>query len=155
MEGVILRYAPSSWVRTTTTGQYEVSSSEFNEIAAELRNAGISKTIKKINRYQNVYDFGQVLIREQHLTVMNPGTQYYRVRRYVVVEKCYLNDALEYNLDYRRINRSSEITFSKSISVRSSSEVVLVVQIITDNKMASYVTPKNCADFFIEYIVEF
>nr|CAH7761889.1 unnamed protein product [Callosobruchus chinensis] len=155
MENIILKHAPISWCKSTVTGQYEVTSSEYSEIAAEIRNAGLNKMIVKINRYQNLYDYGQVLIREQHLAVMNPGIQYYRVRRYFVLDKHYLDDALEYNLDYRRIGRCSEITFCKSINgLMSSSQVIIIVQVITENKAASSITPKNCADFFIEYIVE-
>nr|CAI5824562.1 unnamed protein product [Callosobruchus analis] len=154
MENVILKYSPSTWHRSSVTGQYEVTCSEYDEISAELRNAGLSNTIIKISRYQNVYDYGQVLIREQHLAVMYPATQYYRVRRFFVVQQYHLNDALEYNLDYRRISRYDEISFSKSLSSISSSHIVLVVQVITDNRTASCITPKHGADFFIEYIVE-
>ncbi|CAH2005617.1 unnamed protein product [Acanthoscelides obtectus] len=157
MEEIILKHAPSCWTKSTIVGQYELSANELNDISAEVKRAIRSTHLKisSIKRYQNVYDYGQVLIREQLLTVINPGIQYYRVRRFFVLAKHRLTAGLDYNLDYRRIGRCSELTFRKEVAPSDSSEVLIVVQIITDNLNLSSIQPKNNADYFIDYIVEF
>lgn len=81
LEKIVSSHAPEYWVRGAgNTTFLNRDSSEFVDISEELyralnRNWGI----KTIRRHQNVCDFGQFLVREQHLLHLQPQQNYYRV----------------------------------------------------------------------------
>lgn len=81
-KSAILNHAPDYWdVYGGEENELSASSTEFQKIANEVKNAlgTSSKRIQSIKRIQNVFDLGQVLIREQLLLVANPISTYYRV----------------------------------------------------------------------------
>ncbi|KAJ8925842.1 hypothetical protein NQ315_009694 [Exocentrus adspersus] len=157
MERTVLNYAPDYWNTSYTDLQVQFDlrshSEEYKRIAQEVKQATASPhlQISFIRRNQNIHDYGQVLIREQLVTV-SEGANYYRVRRYITILKHYLNCALDYNLDPRRCGKSSLI-FQKYISRPTFNEIILVVQVITDRPGAVSIQPTNSSEYFIDYIV--
>lgn len=83
---IIMDHAPEYWAagleQTVLLG---TSSREYQDISKEVLDAiqlGGSNPIKTIKRYQSVHDFGQFLVREQHLLHLNPGKSFFRVSIY-------------------------------------------------------------------------
>ncbi|XP_030750692.1 uncharacterized protein LOC115878362 [Sitophilus oryzae] len=155
----ILKYAPSYWDKTLQNREENISSSsdEFKNIFSEITKAVYSThfSVQKIIRIQNIHDLGQLLIREQLLVTSNPHTQYYRVRRFIKINKLYYGNAIKYNIDHRRCGLP-QVQFRKSVGMSpSSSHVLLVVQVVTDNPSAEYINPANSLEYFIEYVVFF
>lgn len=81
LEQIVLKYAPEYWqIGVSSAVDLTLYSQEYNEISGEVLNAMQYRVpIKSIQRFQNVHDLGQFLIREQHLLHINPGRPYYRV----------------------------------------------------------------------------
>lgn len=84
LEKIILNYAPDYWEKGRSDEIFPLTrnSSEYENVSREVTeviNSGYTPEIKSIKRFQNVHDFGQFLIREQHLLHLNPNQSYYRV----------------------------------------------------------------------------
>lgn len=81
LEKVILNHAPEYWETGSNIFPLSKLSVEYRDIAKEITDAHRDSTtsIKSIKRFQNVHDFGQFLVREQHLLHLNPNQSYYRV----------------------------------------------------------------------------
>lgn len=82
LEKIVLSYAPEYW--QTGVGnivQLRTHFPEYGVIFTEVSQAiqSYNASIKTIKRCQNVHDFGQFLVREQHLLHLNPSKTYYRV----------------------------------------------------------------------------
>ncbi|KAJ8941702.1 hypothetical protein NQ318_023298 [Aromia moschata] len=159
MQNVITKYAPEHWEKNYTDPSTKFplhpTSEEFNEISSCVRQAVRQSNLRiiSIKRYQNIFDSGQYITKEQLLATANPESTYYRVRRFITIKSHYLNTALEYNLDPRRCGKAS-LVFRNQISSCASDDVVLVVQVITKQPNASKITPNNSSEYFIDYIVE-
>ncbi|KAJ8925841.1 hypothetical protein NQ315_009693 [Exocentrus adspersus] len=159
MERTVLKYAPDYWNASPVYINTQIilgsDSEEYKQIEYEIQEATRSPNLKfsLISRNQNVYDYGQVLVREQLLLVSKPHHIYYRVRRYITIHKLYRTTALEYNLDHRRCGKAS-LSFQKYINRPTSNEIVLVVQVITTDPNADFLQPTNSSDYFIDYIAE-
>lgn len=70
------------------------------------------------------------------------------------VSKIQLNMALKYNLDSRRL-QCPDLTFTSNIDQIDASEVVFIVQIVTNAPYEAVINPTRSTDFFIEYIAYF
>lgn len=80
LEKVILNHAPEYWETGGNIFPLNKLSVEYRNIAKELTDAHTCFTpIKSIKRFQNIHDFGQFLVREQHLLHLHPSQSYYRV----------------------------------------------------------------------------
>lgn len=84
---IILDHAPEYWeAGLGKIVPLHTTSREYLEISKEVLDAiqmGGNRTIKAIKRYQNVHDFGQFLVREQHLLHLNPATSFFRVSTFI------------------------------------------------------------------------
>lgn len=82
----VMSYAPENWHKPQADWSklYEVpkTSDEYQQLKFEIETALTSNSLKgisKIERFQNIHDYGQVLLREQLLLVINKHTPLYRV----------------------------------------------------------------------------
>lgn len=83
---IIMDHAPEYWAagleKIVLLNTY---SREYQDISKEVLDAiqlASNSPIKTIQRYQNVHDFGQFLVREQHLLHLNPDKSFFRVSVY-------------------------------------------------------------------------
>lgn len=65
-----------------------------------------------------------------------------------------MNNALKHNLDYRRCGMVN-LQLLKKIPNIFKGDIVLIVQTLTADLIASNITPERSSDYFIEYIVYF
>lgn len=84
MEALILKLTPSTWDKSETgpSKQFRLSnnSEEYKMIESEVRKAVPNNIfISSIDRNQNLYDYGQLLIREQLKVNLYCSTSFYRV----------------------------------------------------------------------------
>lgn len=66
----------------------------------------------------------------------------------------YLEEALKYNLDYRRCGLRS-LKFQKNITDIHPGDTVIVVQVIISDVDRFEIVPERNSDYFIDYIIEF
>ncbi|CAG9764658.1 unnamed protein product [Ceutorhynchus assimilis] len=156
---VIFQWAPVYWSKLDgdeTTLTY--GSEEYQQIAFEVRRVicNYSKPIGRIVRIQNVFDLAQCLVRGQLLTTASPMVPLFRVRRFIKIHKDHLPAALQWNLDHRRCN-NSETVFKELIPSNdfSPGEILLVVQVLTQNPHAAEIRPNTTLEYFIDYVVYF
>ncbi|KAG5886061.1 hypothetical protein JTB14_009509 [Gonioctena quinquepunctata] len=163
MECTLLKWVPDTWDKYRMSSsnwqkkvEVENDSEEFKQIQFEVRKAlrNNSTYISEIQRNQNIYDLGQVLIRGQLLLRLNPHRKYYQVRRYIKIRAQYLKTALEYNVDHRRCGLDS-LTFQSNISEIAATDILLVVQVLTSEPSSNNIEPQNSSDYYVEYIVKF
>lgn len=156
-KNAILRYAPEYW-NGSDDEQTELLtfSDEFKQIAYEARQAlqNTTKGISRIVRVQNVHDLGQLLIREQLLLVTNKTTTYYRVRRFIKLNKLYYAKALKYNLDHRRCGLS-DLQFHTHVNQIGHNEILIAVQVVTSKPLATTIVPDNNLEYFMDYAIFF
>ncbi|KAF7273681.1 hypothetical protein GWI33_013628 [Rhynchophorus ferrugineus] len=128
--------------------------SEYETIEKEVYNAlENNRSIKQIKRIQNIYDLGQLLIREQFLITKNPSATYYRERRFVAIPSDYYELALRHNLDHRRCGL---VQFGFSTKVYCGGDSILfAVQVINKYPSDNYIEPKNSHEYFIDYAISF
>ncbi|KAK9883288.1 hypothetical protein WA026_001471 [Henosepilachna vigintioctopunctata] len=151
----IWHFAPKTWNRSYNNNLIPVleSSDEYADVENDIKKACINnQCIQDIRRYQNIYDFGQFLLRGQILCSENPGTQYYAVRRYVEVPKAMAELAMKHNLDHRRIQMNA-LEFRSHLTNGSSNSDIYVVKILTTDPKARCIVPYNFTEYYIEYII--
>lgn len=76
-----MHFAPGNWDRNTECGHFNIekNSDEFLNVQYDLvRAIKNSKGVKNLTRIQNVYDFGQYLMRSQ-IVVISSGQPLYKV----------------------------------------------------------------------------
>lgn len=92
LEEIIMKYVPETWLNGNGCVLVDKMSEEFKGIVAEISKNSFVK-IKTMKRYENIYDYGQFLFREQHILKLNPNTIYYRLSRFKnsgVSNNCFL-----------------------------------------------------------------
>ncbi|XP_018333339.1 uncharacterized protein LOC108742571 [Agrilus planipennis] len=128
---------------------------EYDKISDILSKAAndYHHQLRRLERVQNVYAYGQFIVREQFFINNAPLSTCYRVQRFYVLRKIYLEDAIEYNLDPRRIGvGTTTITFLSKINFVPDDHVVLVLKVLTYNPNQDSITPERSSDYFIEYV---
>lgn len=82
MENELRTYVPDTWdLSLGDRVEVPMRCKEFEDIERNLKNAGINNKLRKLIRVQNLYAFGQMLLREQFLMrYVNGNVDYYRVR---------------------------------------------------------------------------
>lgn len=151
-----------------------LNSVEYNEV---MKNFSADET--KLLRHQNVNQYGMFLIRQQHLQVIHPNVNFvkvstpntnmhhliisnisisylFQVTRYCRLQRSTIEEAVEFNLDERRLEEPVIFTISPP-NVLYNGDIVLVVSFITEesNFGTSNLQPKRDCDFYIEYCLSF
>lgn len=128
-----------------------LNSVEYNEV---MKNFSADET--KLLRHQNVNQYGMFLIRQQHLQVLHPNVNFVKVTRYCRLQRSTIEEAIEFNLDERRLEERVTFTISPP-NVLYNGDIVLVVSFITEesNFGTSNLQPKRDCDFYIEYCLSF
>ncbi|CAH0549855.1 unnamed protein product [Brassicogethes aeneus] len=159
MYSVVIKYSPITWDKrqSVTRMDYDLTAyknEEYKQIAYEANVAmDTEHSNLQVVRVQNIHDLGQCLIKQQKLLVENPGQAFYQGRRYIVISQNYLNEALEYNLDYRRCGLS-QLKFNTKVSPINTNNVLVVVQTIIKNQDQDSIVPEYSDEFYIEYYVK-
>ncbi|KRT81649.1 hypothetical protein AMK59_5056 [Oryctes borbonicus] len=122
-------------------------SQEFEQVEDLIK----IQSITKVQRVQNCNFYCQFICRREYLA--RTSNQYYSVRRFIQISNCYLQDALNYNLDPRRLN-VGELVLQQQLNYIGCNQVALIVNVLTDNPHSNS-KPKRNTDYYIEYIVYF
>ncbi|KYB26559.1 hypothetical protein TcasGA2_TC033866 [Tribolium castaneum] len=155
MLNVIRQYIPHDWDENlgncTDLSQY---SDEYKSVINDVNEALQTTTIanRRIQRVQDIYAFGQFLIREQQL-LKSESTTLYRVRRFVQVSRLYVNKVVEYNLDQRRCGLGQSLTLNRKLNYYDPNKVIVVVKVLETDPQSSETTVKRSSDYYVEYIV--
>lgn len=88
MENELRNYVPQTWdLSMGDKVTVPSNSKEFEEINRNIINAGIRRNILRLDRIQNLYTFGQLLLREQLLNAIgNDKVDYHRVHIILVLQ---------------------------------------------------------------------
>ncbi|XP_057669534.1 uncharacterized protein LOC130901890 [Diorhabda carinulata] len=155
MESVILRYAPSYWNKKYTNISNVIpinSGPEYQKIASDVYQATHFRAFESIFRIQNIYELGQMLVREQLMITLADSNKFYRVRRFTKVKKHFLQIALAFNLDHRRCGLPI-LEFKKHLRGIRPDDVILAVIVVTSTPEADVIIPESSLEYFIDYII--
>lgn len=151
----ILNNVPDYWHRTTNICKVKVSQSDelivINKMIKKALNEEME--VESLVRHQNLYTYGQFLIRKQAL--VQEGSTYYEVRRFIVIPKSREYDAVKSNLDVRRFQPNSRrqlLMCSDIDNFDVNSDCLLVISIVTNNPNEKYFEPQRSSDYYIEYV---
>lgn len=145
MESIILDYSPPYWNKnyTNISNIIPISNTgpEYQQISFDAYQATNGRAFASIFRVQNIYDFGQMLVREQLMINLADSINFYRVRRFTKVRKHFLPIALQYNLDYRRCGLPN-LEFKKQLCGIRPDDVILAVIVVTSTPRADVIIPE-------------
>ncbi|XP_044760548.1 uncharacterized protein LOC123317973 [Coccinella septempunctata] len=150
----IMHFSPSTWDKQYECGEFTVcrGTAEFDELENDLLRAiNNAKSLKNLTRIQNVYDFGQFLMRSQ--IVVFTKSPLYKVRRYVAISNSQKSIALKHNLDHRRLG-TSEIEYCSHLSNVNRNSLIFVVRILSHDSEERRIVPYNFTEYYIEYVAE-
>ncbi|XP_044264775.1 uncharacterized protein LOC123011420 [Tribolium madens] len=155
MLNVIRQYVPHNWDQTLANSiDLNQCSEEYKNVLNDVNEALQTVSIgnNRIQRVQDIYAFGQFLIREQQL-LKTESTTLYRVRRFVQVSSLYAQKVAEYNLDQRRCGLGQSLTLHKKLNYYDSSNIIVVVKALVTDPLSSETSVKRSSDYYVEYIV--
>ncbi|KAK9883289.1 hypothetical protein WA026_001472 [Henosepilachna vigintioctopunctata] len=151
----IWRFAPATWVRDYKShNHYLVKGTEYQQIEYDVQRA--VKNLKKVLaiwRVQNIFHYGQFLMRSQILAREDSVASYYKVRRYVAIPTSLVETAMEYNLDHRRLNMEN-IEFCSHLPYVEDDHSIFVVCILTKDVEARCISPYDFTEYYIDYVVD-